>query len=166
MDLFKYSTCPFAINNTHEKYESTDYMIRAKLYKGLCNGNMKMQSIYDDEKYKLSHKRCSYCGEEAQLSLDHLVPRYAGGVDCSDNLVYACKKCNSSKNKLDLIVWCAKNDKYPPILVLRRYVKLAYIYFETQGILDEPFNELNKHTTIFRIDLLPYEFPQPMQLIL
>ena len=40
--------------------------------------------------------RCAYCGNEAR-SVDHLVPLNRGGRSEPDNLLPACKPCNSSK---------------------------------------------------------------------
>lgn len=153
-----------ALKNSHKEYETLDYMIRAKLYKQLCSGNMNISTLYDDEKYKLSNICCCYCGCTEHLTLDHLVPKFSGGEDSGDNIVYACKACNSSKNKHDLIVWVEKRNDFPPIIVLRRYLKLAFKYFESTEILDLPIVELIKHVDIFRIDLLPYEFPKPILL--
>lgn len=45
------------------KYGPSHYSIRAKLYKGLMNGTMKIGSLYDDTKLKLtSQSGCVYCG--------------------------------------------------------------------------------------------------------
>ena len=41
---------------------------------------------------------CVYCGSEKNLVRDHLVPRARGGLDIEENIVRACKRCNSSKN--------------------------------------------------------------------
>ncbi|MEG0619343.1 MAG: HNH endonuclease [Bacilli bacterium] len=153
-----------ALKNNHTSYEMLDYMIRSKLYKGLCNGTMNIQSLYLDEKDKLNNLQCCYCGKDEKLTLDHLVPKYLGGEDTGDNLVYSCQHCNSSKNNKDLIVWYAMNNDIPPILVLRRYLKLAFFSFESLGVLELPFSELENYTTIYLINLLPYEFPQPILL--
>lgn len=43
---------------------------------------------------------CQYCGRHfptSDLSIDHVVPRTAGGADTWDNLVCACIKCNARK---------------------------------------------------------------------
>src|SRR5262249_50216332 len=47
-------------------------------------------------------RRCGYCGVHeddtgATLTLDHHQPRAHGGDDQSDNLVYACSRCNDHK---------------------------------------------------------------------
>lgn len=42
---------------------------------------------------------CAYCGQSVEdgvsLTLDHLVARSAGGAHRVDNLVTACRRCNS-----------------------------------------------------------------------
>lgn len=46
---------------------------------------------------------CVYCGLDlrgaapADVTLDHLLPRSAGGKNDATNLVTACKRCNSSR---------------------------------------------------------------------
>jgi len=44
-----------AVTRGQEKYERLNFMIRAKLNKGLRDGSMNMRSIFDDEEIKLSH---------------------------------------------------------------------------------------------------------------
>lgn len=153
-----------ALKRGHNKYERTDYMIRAKLYKGLIDGTQNISSIYDDERDKLKTVNCCYCGSPHELSIDHLVPRYTGGGDSGENLVYACKSCNSSKNKSDLLVWYMKNGSFPPILVLRRYLKLAYSFLSKNGYMDVSIERLDEACAQFRIDLLPYRYPKPENL--
>lgn len=153
-----------AIKEGHEKYERIDFIIRERLYSGLKKGTMHIASVYEDEKYKLNHVKCAYCGETECLTVDHLVSKYSGGADGGDNLVYACKSCNSSKNKRDLLEWYAGKEEFPPILVLRRYMKLAYSYFAANGFLSLPYTELKGCCNLFRLDLLPYKFPSPNDL--
>ncbi len=40
---------------------------------------------------------CQYCGSRSELTLDHVMPRSRGGQSAWDNLVTACKSCNSRK---------------------------------------------------------------------
>jgi 5-methylcytosine-specific restriction endonuclease McrA len=46
---------------------------------------------------------CAYCGRSlkdaapADITLDHLLPRSAGGSNDATNLVTACRSCNSSR---------------------------------------------------------------------
>jgi len=42
--------------------------------------------------------RCRYCGRfDAHLSIDHMMPQSRGGSHKIENLVTACRSCNSSK---------------------------------------------------------------------
>jgi hypothetical protein len=45
--------------------------------------------------------QCGYCGapgtDDAQLTVDHVVPRAAGGTDKPTNLLTACSPCNNGK---------------------------------------------------------------------
>lgn len=150
-----------ALKSNKTTYGKTEFMIRARLYKNLCNGTMHISTLYEDEKVKLNHASCSYCGCSNDLSLDHLIPRKLGGSDSADNLICACRFCNSSKNKTDLLVWYKQQDQFPPLLILRRYLKLAYKYYESADLLDKSFSSLSEHCSVFRIDMVPYSFPQP-----
>jgi 5-methylcytosine-specific restriction endonuclease McrA len=39
---------------------------------------------------------CQYCGEKAE-SIDHVIPRSRGGQHAWDNVVAACRRCNTRK---------------------------------------------------------------------
>ena len=47
--------------------------------------------------FKRDGFKCQYCGTEKELTLDHLVPKAKGGKTSWNNLVTACKTCNSKK---------------------------------------------------------------------
>lgn len=40
---------------------------------------------------------CQYCGDKADLTLDHVQPRSKGGRHSWDNVVVACRPCNQRK---------------------------------------------------------------------
>jgi hypothetical protein len=44
---------------------------------------------------------CVYCGlgieDGAMLTLDHLIPHSQGGTNANDNLITACRTCNSAR---------------------------------------------------------------------
>jgi 5-methylcytosine-specific restriction endonuclease McrA len=51
--------------------------------------------------YQRDHFCCQYCSKKfpfAELSYDHVVPRSAGGRTVFENIVTACRKCNSKKD--------------------------------------------------------------------
>lgn len=45
---------------------------------------------------------CQYCGDKADLTFDHVVPRSKGGQTRWDNVVTACGKCNLKKGSSSL----------------------------------------------------------------
>jgi 5-methylcytosine-specific restriction endonuclease McrA len=156
-----------AIERKQEKYETFNFMIRARLFKGLKDGTMNMRTIFDDEKIKLETGQiCNYCGSATMLALDHIFPQKLGGKDDAENLIFACRRCNSSKGKKDLMEWMAFRGQFLPLMIIRRYLKLTYNYCKSKGLLDKQIDELTEMELPFRIDLLPTNFPQPVELTL
>ncbi|HTO15818.1 MAG TPA: HNH endonuclease signature motif containing protein [Edaphocola sp.] len=156
-----------AIDKKQDKYEMFNYMIRAKLFKGLKDGTMNKRTIFDDEKIKLQTGQiCNYCGSADRLALDHIFPQKLGGKDDAENLIFACRTCNSSKGKKDLMEWMTFRGKFLPLMIIRRYLKLTFNYCYEKGMLDNQINELKDLELPFRIDLLPISFPKPNELTL
>lgn len=50
--------------------------------------------------FKRDGGRCQYCGVSSDLTLDHVIPKSKGGRSTWDNLVTACRRCNSKKGDL------------------------------------------------------------------
>jgi 5-methylcytosine-specific restriction endonuclease McrA len=50
--------------------------------------------------------RCAYCGGAGDTK-DHVVPLTRGGTNYIDNIVPACRSCNSSKGRKTLEEWIA-----------------------------------------------------------
>jgi 5-methylcytosine-specific restriction endonuclease McrA len=48
---------------------------------------------------------CAYCGKEAKLTLDHVVPLSKGGKHSKENIVAVCTHCNCSKKDKTLEEW-------------------------------------------------------------
>ena len=144
-----------------------NYMNRAKLFKGLKDGTMNMRTIFDDEKIKIqTGKICNYCGSSDKLALDHIFPQKLGGKDDAENLIFACKSCNSSKGKKDLIEWMNFRGEFLPLMIIRRYLKLTFNYCLENQIIDKNIEELKDLELSFKIELLPTLFPKPYKLIL
>jgi hypothetical protein len=55
---------------------------------------------YTPEVIERDRRTCRYCGIECyeDLTIDHLFPRSRGGGDGIENLVVACRSCNSRKS--------------------------------------------------------------------
>jgi hypothetical protein len=52
---------------------------------------------------------CAYCGDAA-TSLDHIVPRFKSGSSNRNNLVPACRRCNSNKASSEVETWYSQQD--------------------------------------------------------
>lgn len=53
--------------------------------------------------YKRDNGKCGFCGKElsrAEATVDHLLPKSRGGETTWDNVVLACKPCNSHKDNM------------------------------------------------------------------
>lgn len=141
-------------------YVQMDHIIRSRLFGGLKSGRMSMRSIYDDERLKmLGDRKCAYCEASDHLTLDHLMPRIKGGCDDGANLVRACRRCNSSKSGQDMLVWYASRREFPPLLILRRYLKLVASHCETNDLLGCSLGDPRVHALPFPLMLLPTRFP-------
>jgi hypothetical protein len=156
-----------AVDKKQDKYGRFNYMIRAKLFKGLKEGTMNMRTIFDDEKIKLQTGQiCNYCGSTEKLALDHIFPQRFGGKDDAENLIFACRSCNSSKGKKDLMEWMEFRGQFLPLMIIRRYLKLTYNYCNENALLDKPVEELIEMELPFKINLLPTNYPNPNKLTL
>ena len=48
-----------------------------------------------------SHQgRCSYCGVQAILTIDHIIPMSRGGGHIRSNIAFACFNCNQKKDSM------------------------------------------------------------------
>jgi hypothetical protein len=156
-----------AVTKNQTAYNSFNYMIRAKLLKGLKNGTMNMRTIFDDEKIKIQTGQiCNYCGSNEKLALDHIFPQKYGGKDDAENLIFACKTCNSSKGKKDLMEWMNYRNEFLPLMIIRRYLKLTFDYCNKNNLLDKELIELENLELPFKIQYLPTKFPKPNLLVL
>lgn len=54
--------------------------------------------------------RCAYCGSTGRLTQDHVDPIARGGAHEIENVVPACKRCNSSKCDRSLVFWIARRS--------------------------------------------------------
>lgn len=144
-----------AYKDKSEKYTSKHFGIRNRLYRGLNNGEMNIKSFFDDERLKMIlPQSCNYCGSKEHLATDHLIPRKKGGLDIGENLVWACRSCNSSKSDRDLIDWMNKNGKEPSILIYRRYLKILITYCRENQIINENIENIGKLNLPFNLTLI------------
>jgi hypothetical protein len=149
-----------AVTGKAPGYTQVHFMIRSRLYKGLHAGSMNIGPIADDERLKMIlPQACCYCGSKRHLAADHLIPRKMGGADSGDNRVWACRSCNSSKSASDVLGWLARREQFPPLLLLRRYLKPAVEISRERQALLSPISELPQLP--FSIPHIPTTFPAP-----
>ena len=154
-----------AVERGVDKYDKTSFMIRSRLYKGLKNGNMHVRSFFDDERYKLKNGACCvYCDSLTNISVDHMLSKAHGGSDCSDNLVCCCRHCNSSKGDSDLMEWYNARNDFPPLLVLRRYLKLVYQFCISENMMGCSIEMSDDSEWPFKLKNIPTDFPSPDRL--
>lgn len=72
------------------------------------------------------HNCCAYCGAQQSLwhtiEKEHFRPLTSGGGYTVDNIIPACKSCNSSKCDLDPREWI--NSRFKPAIAKRRLAKI------------------------------------------
>ena len=152
-----------AVSAKSETYGSRHFMIRSRLYAGLNTHTMSIGPLADDERLKMIlPQACCYCGSRESLSVDHLISTKRGGANCGENLVWACRRCNSSKCARDALEWMAERNQFPPILLLRRYLKLAIEISRERNLMEVPIAEAPD--VPFSLSAIPKAFPSPRQL--
>lgn len=62
---------------------------------------------------------CAYCGEASPLTVDHIIPIFAGGSNNIYNIVPACQRCNSSKQHHSIFDWFPSKEFYTPERLIR-----------------------------------------------
>lgn len=143
------------------RYGRLHYAVRSRLYSGLRTGSMTVGTLLDDERLKMIlPAHCAYCGSTGPLSIDHVLPRARGGADESDNVVWACRSCNSSKGPKDLLAWYADRGQRPPLLLVRRYLKLCIGHVREGDLWDAPIADLPDLP--FTAADIPTSFPDPL----
>lgn len=50
---------------------------------------------------------CAYCGSGHDITKDHVIPRSRGGANTPENIVWACRNCNSAKGDRTPEEWLA-----------------------------------------------------------
>jgi len=154
-----------AVTAQASAYTKTHFIIRSRLFKGLNSKTMNPGSIADDERLKMIlPQACHYCGDKNRLSIDHLIPKAKGGLDRAENMVCACKSCNSAKGDTDLLDWYAARNRFPPLLLLRRYLKMAIEISLQADLMDVKIADAPQLP--FSLNSIPHAFPKPDQLVL
>lgn len=116
------------------------------------------------ESSSFSRRLACYCGDKEPTSLDHLLPKRRGGLDVADNIVWACRTCNSSKGSTDVLQWHRRRNVFPPLLLLRRYLKLSMQFARDEKLINVPVARAAALHLPFDVAALPHTFPAPTEL--
>ena len=132
-------------------YGDIKYFYVHNRYKLLRENKMSMSDTIREWKKEMEIKGtyCAYCGEKENLSVEHIIPKAKGGSDNSDNLVYACKSCNSSKGDKLIFHWLSYTNRIPyseklDRILAGKYLKELYIIHqqrETLGVKRDQMEE-------------------------
>lgn len=81
--------------------------------------------------FKRDGNQCVYCGKRHELTLDHVMPKSRGGKTSWDNLVSACKKCNSFKGH--------QTPEEANLVLLKKPYKPSFLVFirDLNGFLND-----------------------------
>ena len=50
--------------------------------------------------FRRDQHQCLYCGDNRNLTIDHVIPKSKGGKNTWKNLVTCCQRCNTKKDNL------------------------------------------------------------------
>ncbi len=154
-----------AVKAKAERYQTQHFMIRSRLFKGLQVGQMQLGPLADEERLKMIlPQACYYCASRQFLTVDHLISTSRGGENCGENIVWACRSCNSSKGARDALVWIAGRGAFPPLLLLRRYLKIAVGLSQEREVMHVPI--ANPPLMPFLFEAIPLSYPPPKTLCL
>lgn len=96
---------PMNFSNVSWEVRSSSLVIKVPAYIRLHHATervWKVPAVSRREMLRRDSYQCQYCGNEKQLTIDHLIPRSKGGKHAWNNVVTACTACNSRKGNLTL----------------------------------------------------------------
>jgi hypothetical protein len=77
-------------------FSKKDWGFVTSKFKLLKQGTISWNELREFIKEKQINE-CIYCGNQTDLTLDHLLPRRHNGPDNEKNVVWVCRSCNSKK---------------------------------------------------------------------
>ncbi len=125
---------------------SIQYPFVADRFKRLRDGSVTISgTIREWEREQELPHECVFCGSREDLSTDHLIPKNRGGDDSADNLVLACRSCNSSRGDKGVFEWLGlkKKDKLHR-LVAGKYLKQLLKVHEQAKTIDISIEQLRE----------------------
>lgn len=65
-----------------------------------------------------------------------------------------------------MMEWMNSQNSFPPLMVLRRYLKLVVSYCIENNLMECPVNEVKNQKHPFNIEYIPVSYPKPSELVL
>jgi len=127
-----------------------NYGFVMKKFMQLKEGEIFWNEIREYVKEKERKDECIFCGTKTDLTIDHLLPRCFNGPNDEKNVIWVCKRCNSSKGSRRLYeFWTVKKGlkeaKYEvPRIAEGKYLKLVYEVLKERDLLGLDTNNLRK----------------------
>lgn len=106
------------VNIRVRRYLKTDKGKKANYRRVRSYESRKLKLVYTltDEQWLLIREcfgnRCAYCGRKLPLEQEHFIALTKGGEYTINNIIPACKSCNSSKGNKDFFVWYPSQSFY------------------------------------------------------
>lgn len=96
------------------------------------------RNVYLRDRFK-----CQYCGEEKELTYDHVIPRSKGGSTDWKNIVAACFECNEMKaDRTDIVpMKVPREPTHAEMLALSRALKPKFVHKTWLDYLPAEFSE-------------------------
>lgn len=87
---------------TNEEHKANNHKRRARKRNAFINDFTKKDWEECLEKFENS---CAYCGNRARIQIEHVVPLAMQGVHSKENIIPACRSCNTSKQDVLFEEW-------------------------------------------------------------
>ena len=116
--------------------------LRKMLFGEYCRGERKPAALMKEESEKMEKGQiCHYCEKPFPsgkgLQAEHMLPISRGGPNKGENILFACQSCNGSKGNKDFIAWALNSDMgFPPIGLIRHYLKLVWEYCDKNNLME------------------------------
>ena len=65
-----------------------------------------------------------------------------------------------------MMEWMELKNSFPPLMILRRYLKLVIIYCIDNDLMEYSISDIKNQKYPFNIEYIPVSYPKPNELVL
>jgi len=118
----------YSIANRHRQSYKTSLALRSQRRRALAHDLPSTLTVeqWNSIKEHFAHK-CAYCGKDKNLTYDHFIPLKKGGGFTYNNVIPACRNCNSQKSAKDFTSWFRGFKHYSPEREAKILSYLGYV---------------------------------------